>query len=439
MSPTSPTARRVHLRAVALGVAAALAVAACGSDSSPNTNRTSVTSLPSGPATDTGRDAGPGPTTIGAVSVRLDKVASVDTPVDLAPRSGSDDLYIAEQGGKVKVLRVKRTTDSKTNVITKTIGSVDSGSVLDLSDEISTGGERGLLGIVFSSDGRKLYADFTDTDGNTHVVEFPMDGDKADTRNRRELLSVAQPFPNHNGGRLVIGPDGYLYVGLGDGGSSGDPNGNGQNPSVLLGKILRIDPEAPTADAPYGIPAGNPFAGGTTPSGAAAAPEVWLFGVRNPWRFSFDRSNADLWIGDVGQDLIEEIDQLPSFLGRDAGKGANLGWNEMEGSKPYLGGTAPEDAVAPVFDYPHAGGNCSVTGGYVYRCQAIPALAGVYVFGDYCVGDIRGLLARNAVRLDERSLDIPVPGGQLTSFGQDTDGELYVLSAQGPIYRINPA
>ena len=161
--------------------------------------------------------------------------------------------------------------------------------------------------------------------------------------------------------------------------------------------------------------------------------------MRNPWRFSFDPTNGDLWIGDVGQDLIEEVDQLPSFLGRDAGKGANLGWNEMEGSKPYEGGTAPDGAIPPVFDYPHGDGNCSVTGGFVYRGSVIPDLQGVYVFADYCVGDIRGLLARNAVRLDERSLGIPVSGGQVTSFGEDADGELYVLSAAGAVYRIEPA
>ncbi len=312
--------------------------------------------------------------------------------------------------------------------------------MLDVSDEISTDGERGLLGIAFSSDGRKLYVDYTDTDGNTHVVEYPMDGDRADTRNQRELLFVSQPFPNHNGGRLVFGPDGYLYIGLGDGGSSGDPDGNGQNTQALLGKILRIDPEAPTADRPYAIPDGNPFADGAgSAEGTRGAPEVWLYGVRNPWRFSFDPINGDLWIGDVGQDLIEEVDQLPSFLGRDAGKGANLGWNEMEGSKSFEGGSPPDGAVSPVFDYPHSTGNCSVTGGFVYRGSVIPDLQGVYVFADYCVGDIRGLLARNAVRLDERSLGIPVDGGQVTSFGEDADGELYVLSAAGPVYRIEPA
>jgi glucose/arabinose dehydrogenase len=360
--------------------------------------------------------------------VRLEQIATLDTPVDLVPRSGTDDLYVAEQGGKVRIVRVKRTIDAKTNAVTHTTYSVDPASVLDLSDTTDPDGERGLLGLVFSSDGRRLYVDYTDHDGNSHVVEYPMTGDKADARNPRELLFVRQPFPNHNGGSLAIGPDGFLYIGFGDGGSSGDPNGNGQNTNTLLGKILRIDPEARTGDLPYAIPDGNPFVHG------GGAPEVWLYGVRNPWRFSFD--GPDLWIGDVGQNLIEEIDLLrPTADGGEAGKGANLGWNHMEGSQPFEGGTPPAGAIAPILDYPHSGGNCSVIGGFVYRGRAVPALQGVYVFGDYCLGELRGLLQRNGTKLDERSLGVTVGQG-LTSFGQDNDGELYVLNSSGPVVKI---
>jgi glucose/arabinose dehydrogenase len=164
------------------------------------------------------------------------------------------------------------------------------------------------------------------------------------------------------------------------------------------------------------------------------APEVWLYGVRNPWRFSFD--GPDLWIGDVGQNLIEEIDLLrPTADGGEAGKGANLGWNRMEGSQPFEGGTPPAGAIAPILDYPHSGGNCSVIGGFVYRGRAVPALQGVYVFGDYCLGELRGLLQRNGTKLDERSLGVTVGQG-LTSFGQDNDGELYVLNSSGPVVKI---
>jgi glucose/arabinose dehydrogenase len=412
---------------------------ACGSDT-PGPDQATQTSPPSGSGDGSGStgqgDPGDGPRSIGGVALELVQVAEADTPVDLVPRPGTDDLYVAEQGGRVRRLPVERRTDPATEVVTKTVGSIASDPVLDVSDEISTGGERGLLGIVFSADGQTLYADFTDTDGTTRVVEYAMDGDRADPGRARQILFVSQPFANHNGGQLVFGPDGYLYVGLGDGGSGGDPYGNGQNTSVLLGKILRIDPQAPTGDRAYGIPDDNPFA-----DGAGGAPEVWLYGVRNPWRFSFDRTTGDLWIGDVGQGEIEEVDLLPASptSGRDAGRGANLGWNAMEGSQPFEGGTAPEGAIGPVFDYAHSGGNCSVTGGFVYRGTAIADLQGVYVFADYCVGDIRGLLVRNSVRLDERSLGIPVVGGKLTSFGQDGDGEIYALSGQGPIYRIEAA
>ncbi|HEY5155157.1 MAG TPA: PQQ-dependent sugar dehydrogenase, partial [Acidimicrobiales bacterium] len=212
---------------------------------------------------------------------------------------------------------------------------------------------------------------------------------------------------------------------------SGDPDGNGQNTKVLLGKILRIDPGAADPDKPYGIPDGNPFA-----SGQDGAPEVWLYGVRNPWRFSFDKASGDLWVGDVGQDEVEEIDRLPSTDGADPGRAANLGWNLSEGSESFKGGVPAAGAIGPIFQYHHDNGNCAVIGGFVYRGAGIPALQGTYLFGDYCVGDVRGLLQRNGVKLDERSLGAIVPGNAMTSFGQDNDGELYVLSATGSVYRI---
>jgi len=429
-------------RLITLGLAAALVAtaSACASDTGGRraagtaTNTSAPTGVAPGP---TIGDPGPGPVTIAGVELRLEQIAKLDTPVALVPRPGTDDLYVAEQGGKVRIVRVERTIDAKTNFVTRTSYSVEPVIVLDLSDLTDPAGEQGLLGIVFSSDGQRLFVDYTDHDGNSHIVEYPMTGDRADGRNPRELLVVQQPFPNHNGGSLAIGPDGFLYIGFGDGGSRGDPNGNGQNRDVLLGKILRIDPDSRSGDRPYGIPDGNPFAHG------GGAPEVWLYGVRNPWRFSFDRDN--LWIGDVGQNLIEEVDLLrptsnPEAGSPDAeaGRGANLGWNHMEGSQPFEGGTAPAGAIAPLFDYPHTGGNCSVTGGFVYRGQAIPALTGVYVFGDYCVGELRGLLQRNGTKLDERSLGVTVGQG-LTSFGQDNDGELYVLNSSGPVLRIGPA
>ena len=424
--------------ATAMGVlvAAALLAAACGdigSSHQASTNTSAPTGavvVPGAPDAVTG-DPGPGPTTIAGVTVALSEIAKASKPVALTPRTGTDDLYVAEQGGTVKVIRVTKTIAPKTNAVTKVTWALDPANVLDISNETDASGERGLLGIVFSSDGRRLYADYTDRDGNTKVVEFPMNADVADTKNRRDLLFVSQPFPNHNGGSLAFGADGFLYIGMGDGGGNGDPSGNGQNKKVLLGKVLRIDPDATSGDKPYGIPDGNPFA-----NGQDGAPEVWLYGVRNPWRLSFDKASGDLWVGDVGQDEIEEIDRLPAVGGVDAGKGANLGWNLEEGTQPFKGGVSPSSATGPIFQYSHDSGNCAVIGGFVYRGGGIPALQGTYLFGDYCVGDIRGLLQRSGVKLDERSLDVVVPGNALTSFGQDNDGELYALSGSGSVYRI---
>jgi glucose/arabinose dehydrogenase len=303
--------------------------------------------------------------------------------------------------------------------------------LLDLSRQVLNDGERGLLGMTFSSDGRKLYVDYTrEPDGWTVVSEFEL-GNRStiDTRSRRDLLLVEQPFANHNGGQIVIGPDGYLYVGLGDGGSQGDPNGNAQNPKTLLGSILRIDPAGGTKDGPaYAIPPGNPFADGTD-----GAPEVWLYGVRNPWRFTFDDLTGDLWVGDVGQDLYEEIDRLPSANGFDAGRGANLGWNEMEGTHPFGGGENPPGAVLPILDYGREAG-CAVIGGYVYRGTQIPGLAGTYLYADSCQGGLRGLQLDGGAVIDSRTWDLPLE--RIYSLGQDDRGELYVLLGDGPVLKL---
>ena len=209
----------------------------------------------------------------------------------MAVRSGDTALYVAEKTGKVVAVRD---------------GIVDPVPMLDLSEEVSLGGEQGLLGLAFSPDGRDVYVNFTDTNGDTHITGYAMRGGQADTATRRDLLVVDQPYSNHNGGNLVFGPDGYLYIGLGDGGSGGDPQGNGQSLSTLLGKMLRIDP-TPFGDRPYRIPTDNPFVGHV-----AARPEIWAYGLRNPWRYSFDRLTGDLWIGDVGQSAWEEVDVQPS-------------------------------------------------------------------------------------------------------------------------------
>ncbi|MGH9273412.1 MAG: PQQ-dependent sugar dehydrogenase, partial [Acidimicrobiales bacterium] len=250
-----------------------------------------------------------------------------------------------------------------------------------------------------------------------------------DLDSRRELLEVEQPATNHNGGNLVLGPDGYLYVGLGDGGGSGDPDGNAQDTEQLLGKILRIDPEGGTDDDRYAIPAGNPFA-----DGEEGAPEVWLFGARNPWRFSFDTLTGDLWVADVGQNEWEEISLLPSTGGFDAGRGANLGWDLMEGNHEFEGENPP-GAILPVHEYSHDDG-CSITGGFVYRGTDLPELQGSYLFADYCASDLRAIQVDGSTVIDERSWDLSLDQAQ--SFGQDDDGELFVLLASGPLLKLVP-
>jgi glucose/arabinose dehydrogenase len=305
--------------------------------------------------------------------------------------------------------------------------------VLDLSDEVIDQGERGLLGLAFSSDGRDLYVNLTaEPDGRTLVLQYTL-GDRTtvDLDSRRQLLEVEQPAANHNGGHLALGPDGYLYVGLGDGGGAGDPDGNGQDPSTLLGSILRIDPQGATDEEPYAVPAGNPFA-----DGADGAPEVWLYGVRNPWRFSFDSVTGDLWVADVGQGEWEEITRLPANGGFEAGRGANLGWDRMEGTHEFEGPN-PAGAVLPLHEYSHDDGSCSITGGFQYRGTAMAELRGSYLFADYCTPGVRAIQLDVNTVIAERTWD--VVGQGVVSFGEDQDGELFVLLESGPVLKLVPA
>lgn len=346
--------------------------------------------------------------------------ADMFAPVDLAdPNDGSGRLFVVEQPGTIMILQD---------------GALVDAPFLDLSAEVSTDSEQGLLGMAlhpdFAGNGR-LFVNFTDADGATRIVEYrvdPGDPSRVDTASARTILTVPQPYPNHNGGGVVFGPDGMLYIGLGDGGSGGDPEGHGQNPDTLLGTILRIDIDDIPSGAAYGIPADNPFVAG------GGAPEVWVYGMRNPWRFSFDRATGDLWIGDVGQAAWEEIDRLPA--GEAAG--ANLGWAVLEGNACYEADTCATDGmVMPVHVYDHSDGACSITGGVVYRGAAIPALAGVYLFADFCTGIVEGLAPAGD---GSWSLLEGIPAGEMVSaFAQDAAGEIYVLTYSGAIYRVVPA
>ncbi len=350
-------------------------------------------------------------------------IAEYESPITLKSRSGTNDLYVAQRNGIVR--RIQRTfTGNGTERITS-----DTSVVLDLSETVSLEGEQGLLDIDFSLDGRLLYVSYTDLDGSSVVAEYDIArSSTANANSRRELLRIPQPASNHNGGSLAIGVDGFLYIGIGDGGGSGDPDGNGQNTETLLGTILRIDPVA-TETAAYLIPDGNPFA-----FDGGGAPEIFLYGVRNPWRFSFDLPTGDMWIADVGQNAFEEINHLTASTG--FGVGANLGWNRLEAFDPYEGGTPPPSSTVPAFAYAHENGRCSVTGGHVYRGEVIPLLLGVYVFGDYCTGEVFGLTT--GAETIVRPLTFEAPDSQLVSIGQGPAGELYLVLSGGEIRRVQP-
>jgi glucose/arabinose dehydrogenase len=355
----------------------------------------------------------------GAPELRLTKLADVDGLTAVAARGGTRTLYLAQQDGVVVALRGRK---------------VDSTPALDLRERVSQdGGERGLLGMAFSPDGRLLYLHYSDTNGDTQVDQYAMRGRRADPASRRSILHVEQPQPNHNGGQLAFGPDGFLYLGLGDGGGAGDsgtghaPGGNGQSLATPLGKILRI---APNAGGGYTVPPDNPFV--ATPD---ADPAVWSYGLRNPWRFSFDRQTGDLWIGDVGQNAYEEIDRARATNGKDAGKGVNFGWNRLEGDHPYRG-SAPDDAEPPVYEISHDTGACAVVGGPVYRGSRIPELDGTYFFSDNCDGTIRLLVPDGAgFRMEDSGLEV----SSVASFAESNNGAVLVASLTDGLYRIDQA
>ncbi len=398
-----------------------LTVAGCSGSDDSSSPRRSTTTRPSGSTSTKPGTATAKLPDVNAVNVKLTPIARLQRPTVLTIRPGDKTLYVVEKAGRVRTVRN---------------GKLDSTPFLDISSMVdSSGNEQGFLGLAFSPDGSKMYVHYSNVNGDTRVDEYTLDASGAVNKgSRREVFAQAQPQSNHNGGELAFGPDGLLYLGLGDGGLAGDQGpghvagGNGQSLGTVLGKILRINP-APSNGKSYTIPPDNPFV--NTPG---ARPEIWSYGLRNPWRFSWDQQTRDLWIGDVGQDTWEEIDLQAQSAG--GGKGVNFGWNVWEGTHPYRAGQAT-GAVPPIFDYQHVDGNCSVTGGYVYRGSAIPAMRGVYLFADYCAGELRTLVASGGKAVQDRIL--PVRSPSITSFGQDADGELYVLSDDGNVYRVDPA
>lgn len=321
-------------------------------------------------------------------------------------------LFIVEQSGRIRVVRN---------------GQLLPTPFLDVSDVVSAGGERGLLGLAFhpeyASNGW-FFVNYTDRNGDTRVVRYTVSAntDLADRGSGKMILSVAQPYGNHNGGHVTFGPDGMLYVGMGDGGSANDPHGHGQNPATLLGTLLRLDVDG---GDPYAIPADNPFVGRQD-----AAPEIWAIGLRNPWRFSFDRQSGLLFIGDVGQNAWEEIDVVPA-----AAAAVNYGWDVMEGTHCFGSPVCDQDGLRPpLVDYGHDDG-CSVIGGYVYHGTAMPAVQGHYFYADWCQGWVRSFRVRDGGVREHTEWEVGDVGNVL-SFGEDAAGELYLLSQNGTVYRL---
>lgn len=323
-------------------------------------------------------------------------VRGLRAPVFVTAPPGDPRLFVVEQPGRIRIVRDGRLLERP---------------FLDLTDRVGYGGERGLLGLAFHPAYARnglFFVNYTGEDGDTRVVRFRVspDRDRADIASARQLIEVDQPWANHNGGMIAFAPDGRLWIGMGDGGSGGDPRGNGQDDAARLGKLLRLDVDR-----------------------EGASPETWAKGVRNPWRFSFDRGSDLVYVADVGQNAWEEVNVADART-----SGLNYGWNLREGLHAYRNGALPPRALEPAIEYGHDDG-CSVTGGYVYRGRALPALAGTYFFSDYCSGWLRSFRWDGTKATDKREWRVG-PLGSVTSFGEDAAGELYVTNTSGQVLRL---
>lgn len=399
MHETVPVPRRL-LTLLALPIALGLVVSACGDGEAPD--EPTRTEPPAEERSVEPSEEGSGE--LALVDTGLDLVE----PIDMVAVPGTDDvMFVAERRGRI------------VQVVTDGTELREVGTVVDISSDVGgTEAERGLLGVAVSDDGSFLYASYTrGTDGASQLDEFRLEADgatwSAPTDSRRALVTVEQPFANHNGGQVVVGPDAALYLGLGDGGAAGDPDGLAQNPDTLLGKLVRIDPAEPSPE-----------------------PEIWALGLRNPWRFSFDPETDDLWIADVGQDRFEEINRLPGD--QQWGRGANLGWDLYEGFEPFEDAmphpeTKDDPLTDPVFVYGRDDG-CSVTGGVVYRGEELAGLTGRYLFGDFCNPQLRALRIGDDGTAEEIELGVEHPS--LVGFARGPDGEVFVISLDAGIARL---
>jgi len=375
-------------------LAVAFSLAACGGEDEPPTADAPPPATTAGAQKPEPREPKTGD---GDGGVELTEIGSFEQPLHVTqPPAGDGALYVVEKTGTV--LRVPAGGEPEV--------------FLDLSGEVSTGSEQGLLSIAFAPDYDEsglLYVSFTNTAGDSRVIEYRAGGNRVDPASARELLAHDQPFANHNGGLVLFGPSGRLLLGLGDGGSGGDPSRNAQDPSSLLGKLIEVD------------------------TSGGGEHRIIAIGLRNPWRFSFDRETGDLWIGDVGQNEFEEIDGVPA----DEIRGANFGWSAFEGEARFNADQEAPGHLPPVHTYGREGG-CSVTGGYVVRDARLESLYGRYLYGDFCEGQLRSFSARPGRKAgDDRALGPQVPG--LSSFGEDSRGRVYATSLEGAVYRLDPA
>ena len=411
-----PSCSAVRRRSGLIALAAGALLAACGSGGD-DTRAAQPTRTATPTATSTAEQATPAPTATASRGARLRSIGRFQNPVHVtSPPADRKRVFVVEQAGRIVV-----------------VGGGSRRTFLDIRGQVSSGGERGLLSVAFAPDyasSGRFYVYFTDNGGDQRVVEYRRaSATRADPGSARLVLRMADSEANHNGGLLLFGPGGHLYIGTGDGGGGGDrhgPRGNAQNLGSLLGKILRIDP-ARSGSRAYTVPNDNPFVGR---SGARG--EIYSYGLRNPWRFSFDRRTRDLVIGDVGQNAIEEID----FVRRGRGRGANFGWRPFEGNSRYTSGESAPAHVRPVLTRSHNHGWCSITGGVVVRDRALSGLRGRYLFGDICKSRIYSVKLRAGRASGARATAMRIQS--VSSFGEDARGRVYAVSLSGPVYRLVP-
>lgn len=364
------------------------------------------------------------------IVIELEEIGEVDQPTAITTRMGSESIYIAEREGRVRELTRELKPDDN-GIPYVSSERVERGSILDISGQVrSESPQEGLLGMAFSTDGSLLFLSYTDPDRILRVDRFDVNDGDIDRRSGQEMLAIEMPTDTNIGGQLQLGPDGFLYVAVGDGGGDGDPNDWAQDRTALHGSLLRIDPDGAVEDESYVVPLGNPYF-----DDIEADERVWLKGVRSP-TFAFDELTGDLWVADRGQSEFEEVNWMSAADG-PAGRGYNLGWAEMEAALVRDGRSDPEDDILPAYAYNREAG-CSIVGGTQYRGGRIPAMQDAYVFGDACNGQIKMLRTQEGRIAQEKSFDVGIPQAELRGFATDPDDEMLVFTRGGTIYRVVP-